>query len=194
MPLNPREAIIATHAKFFPAGKAFTVPAAGTASSTARPGDTDEGWVPIGDIDETVDSPTREEFKVYAPRPGRKRLKKILSTKDEVTIRMTAQEVSPLAVQAIFKTSPLDETSNTFTPFSGTSIAGWLNLKRFDQENVFVSEMTVWVDLKVAGDVTHGNNPTTIQFEAALLDSALNIGSLTPPAPPEPEDPIEDPD
>ncbi|MBE0584523.1 MAG: hypothetical protein IH612_12295, partial [Desulfofustis sp.] len=48
-----------------------------------------------------------EERPIFAPAPGRLRKYDVLETKDELTITLRAEELSPLAMQALLRTAKL---------------------------------------------------------------------------------------
>jgi len=97
---------IAAHARFFRAGDSFTVPSNGTASASARPGSADTGWLDLGVIETWEIMITDEEEKIiWAPSPGRLLKKDIITTKQALQIKLTANELTPQAVELFFRTA-----------------------------------------------------------------------------------------
>lgn len=178
MPFTSQPAVIGVQAKFFPNGSAFTLPSAGTASTTALPGPTDPAWIPIGMISEFTETPTFEHVAVYAPVPGRKRKVQSLMVKSDRVMKMTVQELSPFILQCIFSSGALTGSSSSFDPNSGVPIQGWMIVERYNQADQKLATTTEWVSVKVSGDVTYGDQLTTVELEAEVLDNSLAIGSL----------------
>src|SRR5437867_13369495 len=125
--------VLGSHAFFFRDGDAYTVPGAGTASRTAKPGATDPQWIYLGIIEEASDQLEDNEIEVYAPSPGRLRLWDIINTKDKLGFKFTTSELGPLALETLYRTLPLTSASTQFNPLEGNTKKGWLKLQRYDQ-------------------------------------------------------------
>ena len=173
MSLTSRAAVIGTHVKFFIAGAAFTVPSAATAGPADLPGDADTAWVPIEDIANFTHTPSSESVEVFAPKVGRKVLKDVLETKNQLTLKFTSQKVGRLQLGALYNAGLPAANATDITPMSGDPLKGWLNVKQYDQNDDLVTDATFWVSLKLAGDVPSGDELTTFEFEARVLDNAL---------------------
>ena len=117
-------------------------------------------------------------MKIFAPNPGRKRLKKVLTTKDELTIKFTSQEIGRNEFQALFKSTPLAANASTLAPFSGDPMEGWLSFTAKDTDDDLIVDVTAYVHLRISGDVALGDDAATFEFEALVLDNALNVGTL----------------
>jgi len=178
MALSNRSVIAGVQAKFFRKGAAFTLPSAGTASETSLPGSGDTAWVSFGAVSVGSLTPSQEEVKIFAPNPGRKRLKKVLTTKDELTIKFTSQEIGRNEFQALFKSAPVANAATTLTPFAGDPMEGWLSFTAKDTDDDLIFDITVYVHLRISGDVALGDDAATFEFEALVLDNALNVGNL----------------
>ena len=178
MALTQRSEVVGLTAKFFRSGAAYTVPSAGTAGEGFKPGDADPAWVSFGSISVGSISKAGEEIKIFAPSPGRKRLKKILTTKDEINVKFTSQEVGRLELQALFGTAPLAGAATSFVPFGGDPLEGWLSISGKNTNDDLVFELTSYAFIRIAGDVPIGDEAMTFEFDASLLDNALNIGAL----------------
>src|SRR5689334_8878081 len=114
MGLTQRSIILGSHLFAFMEGKTFTIPGAGTASRTSKPGAADTGWVDLGVIEEAELSRSSEEIKIFGPFPGRLRLHDKIETKDELMIKFTTKELGPLAFEVLLKTLALTSSSTQF--------------------------------------------------------------------------------
>lgn len=123
-------------------------------------------------------TPGQEEVEVFAPMPGRKVLIDVIPAKDQITYKITSQEQSPIAYEAIFKSAALTSGSSTATPFAATPLKGWLIVEKYDSNDVKLSTETYFVYLKVTGDVAFGDSLTTYEFEARVLNNTLNAVSF----------------
>jgi hypothetical protein len=172
---------IAVHARFFRAGDSFTVPSNGTASATAKPGSADTGWLDLGVIETWEISHTDEDEKViWAPSPGRLLKRDVLTTKQGLQIKLTANELTPQALEHFFRTSEnLSTSSASFTPLGKVPRKGWLELTSYNQEDAGIINLTLWVRIKVTGGVKGGNGELIMpEFTADVLYSALNSGQI----------------
>jgi hypothetical protein len=176
--MNTAARIIGNHGKFFLDGKAFTIPdPGGTAGREAKPGDTDPAWADLGILSEVSIEPQTEERPIFKPSPGRLRKYDVLETKDDLQLTLRAEELSPLAVQALFRTAALDEDSTTYKPLEGQTLKGWLQVKQYDQNDELVNTVEVFAHLKV-GALTFGDDVARVEFTGSVLDSTLNNGTL----------------
>ena len=119
----------------------------------------------------------REERVIFKPSPGRLRKYDVLETKDDLQITLRAEELSPLAIQALFRTAALDADSTTYKPLEGQTIKGWLQVKQYDQNDALLNTLEVFAHLKV-GAVTFGDDVARVEFTGSVLDSTLNTGAL----------------
>jgi hypothetical protein len=179
MPLPLGPVVIGTQARFFRDG-AFTVPTAGTASRTAKPGPGDPLWISLGVIAEAGQNPQQEEIEVWAPSPGRKVLHDVINTKGQTTIKLTLQEFGPFVLELIERSGALDSASTTFTPLEALTKRGWLELKRYSHTDAVISEAYYYVVLKAAGEVNYGDALVTVPVEARVLNSTVDGGSVGP--------------
>lgn len=181
MPIPVATLAIATHAFFFREGDAFTVPSAGTCGVNAKPGAADPKWISLGTIENFEDAISdEEEKKVWAPTPGHLQVKDIITTKQGMTFKLTSNDLSPLAVEAFYRTSQkLDGTSTQFNPLSAVPRKGWLKLQRYDHNDILRFAIDLWVRLKVTGGIKGGNGDLIMpEFEAELLYSSLNTAGV----------------
>lgn len=182
MPLATRPIVIGVQARFFRDGAAFTVPTAGTAGRAAKPGAADNGWIDLGVINEGSINPEADTIEVFAPKPGRKVLHDVVRTKAKTTIKLTLQEMSPLAFELVHRSAPLTGVSTTYTPMAVLGRKGWLELQLADQDDVIVSLGYFYVHLTVAGEVSMADGLATVPVEAMVLDSSVDGGSVGPAA------------
>ena len=179
MSLVKGERAISSHALFFPAGKAYTVPSSGTAGRSAKPGAGDAGWINMGIIKMSKDAIGGEKKETFAPVPGKKVRYDIHRLKETLTHKFTCLEITPLAIQCLYRTLALDESSSQFNALEGVEVKGWLKVQRYNKDNSLVMVFDHFVDLEVSGEVDFsGEDMTTVDFEAAVLHSTLNTGTL----------------
>lgn len=169
---------LGAHGFFFRDGTAYTVPSSGTASRTSKPGATDPAWVDLGVIDEIEVTKASEEHEIFAPSPGKKRLYDVIEGKSQLTLKIGAQELSPLLVELIFGTAALTASSAQFNPLEGASTKGWLKLQFYDQTDASVIVVDVFCFFKHEGGLKFGSEPVKGSITARVLHSTLNTGSL----------------
>jgi hypothetical protein len=177
--MNIATRIIGSHAFFFPEGNAFTVPSAGTSGATAKPGAGDTGWVKIGEISSCGISKGADVKEQWAPLPGTLRLKDVIETKPDLTLKLTVNELSALAYNVLFRTLALTSASTQFNPLEGKTLKGWLKLQQYDQNEALVMTLDVFVHLTVDGEVTFAEDIVDFPFSARVLHSTLNTAALT---------------
>ena len=174
--------VLGAHAFFFKDGGAFTLPAPGTASRTAKPGATDPVWLDLGEGDWTM-SPQSKEVEFYAPAPGARVLKDIITTHRGMKLKGKMFEMQNLTWQMIFaalSTLPASPTAGgQYNPLAGTHrVKGWLKLQQYGEDNNIVNTVDVFVAMKIASDVAMGDAPVDVEVEADVLFSTLNTGTL----------------
>lgn len=170
--------ILGSHAFFFRDGSAYTVPGAGTASRTAKPGAADPAWIDLGIISEVSIQHQREEREIFAPTPGVLRLYDVKETKRQLLINLTTQDMSPLAFELMWGTLALTNASTQFNPLEGSTKKGWLKLQQYGDNDALFVTVDVFVQLKISGEVTIGDNIVSAEYEARVLHSTLNTGTL----------------
>jgi hypothetical protein len=182
--MNLARKVIGAHAFFFLDGAAFTVPANGTASRTAKPGATDTGWIDLGEGDHAI-SPNSKETEFMAPSPGVRQLKDIITTARGLKIKSKLMEMQNLSYQMLLATLVLPTSGNNvaggqYNPLEAEHrVKGWLKLQQYDERNVLINTLDVYVSGKVASDVAFGDQPVDIDIEWDVLFSTLNTGTLT---------------
>lgn len=178
MPLATRSVILGNHGFFFRDGASFTVPSAGTAGRTSKPGAADTSWIDLGILSEVTMQHEREERDIFAPTPGVMRLYDVIETKRQLSINLTAQELSAFAFELMFGTLALTSASTQYNPLEGATKKGWLKLQQYDQGDALVNTVDVYGQIKVSGEVSVGDNIVAAQFEFRVLHSTLNTGTL----------------
>jgi hypothetical protein len=170
--------VLGTHIFFFRDGDAFTVPAVGTAGRNAKPGATDPKWIDLGVIEDSEDQRESEDIKIFAPSPGRIRKYDVIESKDELKLSFTTKEASPLVLEVLYKTLPLDGASAQFNPLEGQTKKGWVKAQRYGQDDQQRLVLDVFVRLKITNAVKMGGALLEATFEAEVLHSTLNTGTL----------------
>jgi hypothetical protein len=170
--------ILGSHAFFFRDGSAYTVPGAGTASRTAKPGAADTGWIDLGILNEVTVQHQREEREIFAPTPGVLRLYDVKETKRQLLINLQTMDMSPLAFELMWGTLALTNASTQFNPLEGATKKGWLKLQQYGDNDALFVTVDVFVQLKISGEVTIGDNIVSAEYEARVLHSTLNTGTL----------------
>jgi hypothetical protein len=173
---------IGTHTWFFRDGAAYTVPGAGTASRTAKPGATDPAYIDTGVITGFKVDPTKgASVEIWAPTPGKLRLWDEIELKAGMQLDFTFEEMSPLAFELIFGTLALTAASTQYNPLEGAAMKkGWLHVQQYDQNDALFNTCDFFVSLKVSGqiDFTSDSKNVVVPVRAAVLHSTLNSGTL----------------
>lgn len=178
MALTTGARIIGAHAWFFREGASFTVPTAGTCAREAKPGADDTGWVEIGIIKDSSVNHEAERLQRFAPLPGGLRLYDEHETKSKITMKLTTDDISPLAIELLFGTLELGDASTQYNPLEGAQKRGWLKLQWYDQEDTLINTLDVWVNLFIGGEVKMGETLIDVPLTATVLHSSLNTGTL----------------
>lgn len=180
MPLPQDEYVLSTHGIFFPAGKAFTTPGpGGFCGRQAKPAAGDAGWVNLGKLKMSKDKREATKLESFANTPGKRVRYNIKRVKKLLTHKFTCQEFSPLIVQLLFGTLPLDGTSTQFNQLEGSDVQGWLKIMRYDDNNALRMVVDSFVDLELTNEPDFGGEDfCTADLEAAVLHSTLNTGTL----------------
>jgi hypothetical protein len=176
--MNTEAVIIGTHARFFRDGVAFTVPTAGTAGRNAVPGDADTAWIDLGVISEGGVERVGDEKEVWAPSPGRLQLYDVLTTKEANNFSFKCEELSLLALEALFGAAALTAQSTDFDLLEAVPLKGWLEIKYYNQKNELLLTVLAFVHMKVNGEVSFGDDIARVTFQARTLQSSLNKGTL----------------
>ena len=171
--------IIGNHAYFVRDGTSFTVPSAGTASRTAKPGASDTSWIDLGIIRSVSVQHSRDVVDVFAPVPGAKRLWDRLETKRVLAVTVTMEEMSPLAWEGLMGTLALTTASTQYNPLEGTIKKGWMKLVQYKQDDTTFNVTDLFSHMQVDGDTEFGDSIISPVFKFTALHSTLNTGTLT---------------
>lgn len=174
---------IGTHTWFFRDGADFTVPAAGTASRTAKPSAEDPAWIDTGVISGFKTDPTKGSatVEIWAPAPGRLRLFDEIELKTGLQLDFTFEEMSPLAFELVFGTLPLDPNATQYNPLAGGRLRkGWLHVQQYDNDDALFNTCDFYVALKVSGQIDWASDSKNVivPVVAGVLHSPLNTGTL----------------
>jgi len=169
--------LLGSHAFFFREASVYTVPSAGTCAAESKPGAADPAWINLGPITAAeVAEAAGEVVEQWAPLPGRLRRKNIFRTKEKLDLDLTVNEVTPLALQAIFRTEALAGSDAEVTnPLEGTTLRGWLKLQLYDQADDLRFALDQWCELRVNGAVSiDPGKLLEVKFSASGLYSSAN--------------------
>lgn len=174
--------VVGTHAFIFPSGSAFTVPGAGTASRTAKPGAADPAWIDLGICDWDVTNTSTTE-DLMAPSPGARQLYEEVVTSKGVTIEGMLKQLANLSFQLLFSSLPLPVSPTAggqYNPDEGSPIVEcWIKLQQYDQNDTLINTVDMFMSLKLSGKVSFGAAGVDLPVIARKLFSTLNTGTLT---------------
>jgi hypothetical protein len=180
MSLAIAQRVFGSHVYFFQDGAAYTVPGAGTASRTAKPGATDPAYIPLGIVEEDFSiSAGGEEIVTKAPRPAMLVDYDVIPVSAEMTLKFTVTEISFLHLQLLWKSLVLTGSSAQLNPME-RSVAhkGWLKFQQYDQSVAIGGNPTisgeVYGALKIDGDVQFAKSLIKPKLEFRILHSTLN--------------------
>ncbi len=163
---------------FIQAGLDYTVPSAGVVSATSKPGALDPLWCNIGNIEKcSISINGEKEEEIWGPtgQSGVISLRDIITTKQNLEFKLTCNEMTPLAIQAFYRTLRLTTASDHFIPLSAPPPKGWLKIQRFDQDSLAHLVMDVYCRLKVTGGMDGGDGSALKpEFTATVLYSIYN--------------------
>jgi hypothetical protein len=148
---------------FAPAGKAFTVPGAGTVSATSKPGATDTIWTTY--VLGTVMKPSQDKYSgkavtIKSPMPGTGIVvpQNIIRPSHELTMEVELNELSRLAVAGFYKAALIETGDTVYNALSrAEGIQGWLKRQRYDHDGNVIAVDDWWVDLDCTDLATQAN-------------------------------------
>lgn len=169
---------------FAPTGQAYTVPAAGTVSSTSKPGAGDAIWTTfaLG----TVKKPTQDKVEakavaIKAPIPGTGIVTTMNIVRPQRDMKMMVEmnELSRLSLAGFYQCPLIQLTDTSFNPLSGSgSFQGWLKRQRYDATNGLYIVDDWYVDLSVTDMPTDEENLLRPKFEFNWLYSPLAASAI----------------
>lgn len=173
--------IIGNHANFVLDGTAFTVPSAGTAGRTSKPGATDTSWRYMGILQDLSIQHNRESRDIFAPTPGSIRLYNRIETKRMLGVKFTALEMSTTVWEHLFGSLQLATSGSSlqYNPLEGVTKRGWLKVQQYGATDALVNTVDLYVHLAITGEMSFNDQIVTAQFEATVLHSTLNTGTLS---------------
>lgn len=164
---------------FAPGGQAFTLPAAGTVSATAKPDATDPIWTTfaLG----TVKKPATDKYEgkaveIKSPMPGTGIIvtKQIVRPERGLSMEVEMNELSRLSLAGFYKSPLIAIADTSFYPLSGDgTFQGWLKRQRYDASNGLYVTDDWWVDLDVSDLAIEDGNVVCPKFKFTWLYSAL---------------------
>lgn len=178
MALTTDARIVSSHVWFFREGDSYTLPSPGTCGRESKPGADDTGWIDVGIITDLKIQPNREVHERWIPSPGQKRLYDVLESKKQIKITFTTDDLSPFAIEHLLQTDKLGATSGQYNPLEGTTKRGWLKVQQYDHNDTLINVFDVYVHLLITAETDFGDAPVTVTFEAHVLHSSLNTGTL----------------
>ena len=146
--MNLATALIGSHVWFFRENDAFTQPAPGVCGQESKPGiapNFDAGWIDLGAVEGFEPNFAQQEYKLWKPAPGRLVLKDVPENMQELSGKITVNDVGPLAIELFFRTSQkLGGAQLQFNPKSSRSKKGWLHFQCYgDDDNLWLS-LDLW--------------------------------------------------
>lgn len=185
--MNVKRIVVGSQSIFFPEGAAFTVPSAGTAGVAAKPDVTDPAWVSAGAI-KWKKKPTGKTETYMEAAPGAYVATDEINLSRGVTYVGSLEKQSNLAYQLALQARtnaganlPNSPTAGgQYNPLAGgPAIKGWLHVQEYDQNNVLVNTVDLWVSIKAANDTNNDDKAAETPIEATVLWSSLNSGTLS---------------
>lgn len=179
MALTLAALVLGSHLYGFRDGSAFTVPGAGTAGRTAKPGATDPAWVDLGIVEDSDANRESEEIVINAPSPGRMREYDVIEGLDKLLLTATTKECSPLALEVLFKTAVLTGASTQFNPLAGTTKKGWIKGTFYDSDDVLRLTGDLFCHWKLTAAVPMGGGKLVeCKWQFRVLHSTLNTFAI----------------
>jgi len=171
--------VLSGNIRFFREGDPYTKPTSGICGQNAKPDGDDPAYIDLGPIEDgELEFSGGTDYEIWRPSPGRLLLWDVITTKEKWTLRFTALEMSPLAIEALFRAgSNLSGLSGQFNPMAGSIRKGWLHAQLYDQDDNLVLTFDNWCRLKCTGGFRLGEivKPT---FEALMLYSQHNTALI----------------
>lgn len=176
--MNPYSAILGNHVQLFRRGDAFTLPnPGGVCDVNAKPDPTDAGWIDIGAVEDLEPTVSQTDHKLFKPAPGRLVLKDVKETQQELSLKITTNEISSLAFETLFRSiQKLSGAQKQFNPLSAVSGYFWLHSQVYDDTDTLVMTLDQWC--KVRTKMKFAKEPVMPEWEIFGLYSQYNTGLL----------------
>ena len=174
--------ILGAHLYAFRDGSAFTVPEAGTASRTSKPGPTDPAWIDQGIVDVIV-QPQQEELEVWAPSPGVKQLEDVIPNKRQLNLQIKKTELDNMTLELLWGAEELPNSPTAGGQFNPMEMGAngskwWLKLQYYGRAGTNLITVDLYCFVKYDGDFAPGEAAVETQLLARTLRSTLNTGTL----------------
>lgn len=180
--MNKARTVVGAHAFFIPEGAAFTSPEAGTVGREEKPDNEEVTWFNLG-VGDWAFAPQNTIEDFIAPAPGMRQLHDRIATKVGLKLKGTWKELSNLVYQLLLATATLPNSPTAggqYNPMEGDPVVrGWLNIQQYNQKNVKINTLEVYVALTIPGEIAFDDKLIDTQVEADVLQSTLNTGTLT---------------
>ncbi len=152
----------------------------GVVSAIAKPDADDAAWLPIDVVESWEDSIKTNEKEVRTPVLGILVRKRMITTSQDMDMKFTSGQVSPLSMELFYRSSAkLDDASTQFVPLSAAPRQGFLKGQRYSDGDVLIMAFDFWVRLMVTGGMKGGDGVIVLpEFDAALLYSPHNTVGL----------------
>lgn len=180
MSLIQKARVLSGNIRFFREGDQFTLPSPGTCAVDAKPAGDDPGYIDFGPIDDgELDVSGGTDHEIWRPSPGRLILYDVITVKEKFTLKFTAGEISPLAIEAFLRSNNnLSSLSGQFNQMAGTVRKGWIHAQLYDHENDLFLTFDNWCRLKCTGGFKLGSDIVKPTFEALMLYSLYNTSQI----------------
>jgi hypothetical protein len=166
------------HLMFVQEGTAFTIPGAGTASKSSKPGEADTSWTTgyLGDCEDVRPMPESESYDIMGGTPGGLVLKNKVQISKRLKVSFTTTRRDPITHQAGLGTLTLTASSTQANPLEGNLLVkGWLKMQVYDGDGTYRTTIDLWGCLKVTGvEPWSGKNPVKTTYEFEVEYSTLN--------------------
>ena len=184
-----KRTVVGIQTQFFPTGSNFTIPAAGVASSSSKPGATDPAWLLFGNVKWGMEGDHKSETYME-PTPGAyAATDKILLSKG-LKGKGKLEKLSNFAYQLLWAAQPLPASATyggaapvaggVYNPLSGNPIVqGWLHWQEYDGNNTLLNTVDIYVALQASGSANRDDKPAETNVEFEVLFSNLNVGTLS---------------
>jgi hypothetical protein len=169
---------------FAPAGQAFNIPAAGVVSNSAKPDPADPIWLTfgLGTVAKLPqDKRTSKAVTIMQPTiQGTIVPFNILRPQHELTMEVTMNEMSRLALTGFYKSPLIGLADTTFYPLTSSSLQGWLKRVRWQNGAPWITD-DWWADLDCEEFTVVEPNIIQPKFKFTWLGSApstLNVSGI----------------
>jgi hypothetical protein len=148
---------------------------------TAKPVYNDTSWVSIPAIESfelSVDN--GQGIEVFEPSPGAIELVDVLRVGRKTMVKLTSQTTQPINWQLLLRSTPLNNTSTNFTPFSVPSeVYCWLKAQVYDNANNLYWSADLFCELILNSALKFDPKALTKpEYQGTVLTSALNAAAF----------------